>query len=132
MRGKRERVNDLVLVLHSLVKPCVVAAATGDDDVGLVGAGDIRGGGLKVVRVHAVAAHDGVDVDVHVGLRGVDDCLGHIGPDGGRGDDLDCLLVGTGIRAAIGVIAAGGTGAQRGGAQGGSEEEGGGTSESTA
>ena len=56
VRGKRERVNDLVLVLDGLVEPGVVAAATGDDDVGLVGAGDVRGGGLEVVWVHAVTA----------------------------------------------------------------------------
>ena len=124
--------NDLVLVLNGLVEPGVVAAATGDDDVGLVSAGDVRGGGLEVVWVHAVTAHDGVDVDVHVGLRGVDDRLGYVSPDGGRGDDLDGFLIGTGIRAAIGVIAAGRTGGQRGGAQGGCEEESGGTSESTA
>ncbi len=130
--GKRERMNDLVLVLDGLVKPGVVTAATGDDDVSLVGAGDVRGGGLEVVWVHAVTAHDGVNVDVHVGLRGVDDRLGHISPDGGRGDDLNGLLVGTGIRAAIGVIAAGRTGGERSGAQGGCEEESGGTSESTA
>lgn len=99
MVGQREGVDDLVLILHSLVEPGIVSAAADDEDVGLVGLSDVCRGGLKVVRVDAVAFDDGLNLDVDICLRSVDDGFCYVGPDGGGGDNLD----GVGVAGALGV-----------------------------
>ena len=130
--GQRKGVDDVVLVLHRLVEPGVVAAATGDDDIGFVGLGNVGSCWLEVVRVYAVAGDNGLDVDIDVSLRGVHHCLRYVGPDGGRGDDVDGVIFRVCAIRTVGIVAAGGTGGQRCAAKSGGEEEGGGAAPSAA
>ena len=127
MLSEGQGVDDIVLVLHGLVEPGIIATAAGDDDIGLVSPGDVGRGGLEVVWVHVVAGDDSLDVNVDVSLRGIDHCLCHISPDGRRGDDVDGLLIASGPRAAVGVVATRGAGGQRCSAEDGSEKESGGS-----
>ena len=72
--------------VERFVEPGVVSAATGDDDVGFVGACQVGCGGFEVVGVGVGVADDGADIcDGFV----VDDGFGEIAPHASRGYDFD-------------------------------------------